>query len=157
MINRGARAERQVHLRLLESRRLATEEQLKQLKAKYAAMPILLAEQQEKVLTGILAMSPDALVQFFQHHGLRVAQKHWHGMPRNTQHGDDLDPIIRRRIRGCDQVCFYFCINFRGENVSLIFQFFPNRCVIRDGAVKHDSEIYQVRLEENGLGTFHVR
>lgn len=93
MISGGARAERQANLRLLESARLETDEKRKQLKAQHAAMPLLLAEQPEEVLTGILAMSPDALVEFFQHHRLRVAEKHWHGMPRNTQHGDDLEMV----------------------------------------------------------------
>lgn len=92
-MTRGARAERQANLRLLESARLETDEKRKQLEAQHAAMPVLLAEQPEKALTRILAMSPDALVEFFQRHRLRVAEKHWHGMPRNTQHGDDLEMV----------------------------------------------------------------
>lgn len=92
-MTRGARAERQANLRLLESARQEMDEKLKQLKAQHAAMPVLLAEQREEVFTRILAMSPDVLVQYFQHHRLRVAEKHWHGMPRNTQHGDDLEMV----------------------------------------------------------------
>jgi L-alanine-DL-glutamate epimerase-like enolase superfamily enzyme len=92
-MTRGARAERQANLRLLESARLETDEKRKQLEAQLAAMPVLLAEQSEEVLNRVLARSADALVEFFQHHRLRVAEKHWHGMPRNTQHGDDLEMV----------------------------------------------------------------
>lgn len=92
-MTRGARAERQANLRLLESVQLDTDEKRKQLEAQHAAMPVLLAGQSEEILNRILAMSADALVEFFQHHRLRVAEKHWHGMPRNTQHGDDLEMV----------------------------------------------------------------
>lgn len=92
-MTRGARAERQANLRLLDSARLETDEKRKQIEAKHATMPDLLAEQPEGVLNRVLAMSPDALVEFFQHHRLRVAEKHWHGMPRDTQHGDDLEMV----------------------------------------------------------------
>lgn len=71
MTSRGARSERQSALRLLETVRDETERQLERLKAKYAAVPVLLPEQAEEVIARIVAMPSDVLVDFFKDYRVR--------------------------------------------------------------------------------------
>jgi hypothetical protein len=71
MTSRGARSERQSALRLLETVRDDTERQLERLKAKYAAVPVLLPEQAEEVIARIVAMPSDVLVDFFKDYRVR--------------------------------------------------------------------------------------
>jgi hypothetical protein len=71
MTSRGARSERQSALRLLETVRDDTERQLERLKAKYAAVPVLMPEQAEEVIARIVAMPSDVLVDFFKDYRVR--------------------------------------------------------------------------------------
>jgi hypothetical protein len=93
MMSRGARAERQAKLRLLESVRLETDEKRQQLDQKHAAMPTLSAVHAEEFLARIRAMSPDKIVELFQGYPLRMAGKnsfyYAYGDPRVTAHKDD--------------------------------------------------------------------
>lgn len=93
MLTRGARAERQAKLRLLESVRLETDAKCKQLEQKHAAIPALTPAQAEEVWPRVRAMSPDEIVEFLQDYPLRMAGKNafsyvcWD--PRETPHKDD--------------------------------------------------------------------
>jgi hypothetical protein len=93
MMSRGARAERQEKLRMLEAARVETDAARKQLEEKYAAIPILTPAQAEKVWVGIKAMSPEDIIEFFQDYPLRRADKNPHyyvyGDPRDKPHKDD--------------------------------------------------------------------
>ena len=71
MTSRGARAERQSALRLLERMRDIAERQLECVRVKYAAVPVLLPEQADEVIARIVAMPGDALVDFFKGYRLR--------------------------------------------------------------------------------------
>src|ERR1035441_6039329 len=71
MTSRGARSERQSALRLLETVRDETERQLERLKAKYAAVPVLLPEQADEAIARIVAMPSDVLVDFFKDYRVR--------------------------------------------------------------------------------------
>jgi hypothetical protein len=93
MMSRGARAERQATLRLLESVQMETDQKRQHLEDKHTAMPILSAQQADEVVSRILAMSPEAVVEFFQNSRLRMAGKnpftYIYGDPRETPHKDD--------------------------------------------------------------------
>jgi hypothetical protein len=94
-MTRGVRAERQAKLRLLESVRLKTDEERKQIEQKHAAIRALMPAQAEEVLARILEMSTDALVDVFQDYSLRMAGEnpfyYTYGDPRDTPHKDDLE------------------------------------------------------------------
>jgi len=93
MLARGARLERQAIFRLLESVRQETDAKRTELETRYAAIPTLAREQAEQVVIRILAMSPDALVEFFQDHRLRMTGKnpfsYIYGDPREARQKRD--------------------------------------------------------------------
>jgi hypothetical protein len=93
MLSRGARAERQANLRLLESGRLEIDEERKQLEQKHAALPALTPAQAEEVLARIHAMSSDEIAEYFQDHPVRMAGKNSFyyvcGDPREKLYKDD--------------------------------------------------------------------
>jgi hypothetical protein len=88
-MTRGARAERQAKLRLLEAVRVETDAARKQLTEKCAAAPALEAAQAEKVWAEIRAMSHDNILEFFRDYPLRRAGGCVSNDRRSALHQDD--------------------------------------------------------------------
>ena len=89
MLSRGVRA---TTLRLLESLRVEWEEKGKELEARYAAMRALSAAQCQEAITRILAMSIEAVSEFYLDYRMRKAGKcqlHLYMLARDTRHDDD--------------------------------------------------------------------
>jgi hypothetical protein len=110
MLSRGARAERQRKLQLLESVRLETDAAHKKLEEKLAAIPDLTPAQAEKVFARVRAMSADEIIEFFQDYPLRMAGKnrycHHYGNPREMSHTDD--PELAAAVEAVNlAVCAY--------------------------------------------------
>ncbi|HTC50731.1 MAG TPA: hypothetical protein VK700_02215 [Steroidobacteraceae bacterium] len=104
MLSRGARAERQANLRLLESLRVEIDEKRKQLESRHAAIPALTAAQAERVVARIVAMSADAVWEYFQPYPLRMAGKnpfyYCYGPPCDTRH--DGDPELAAAVEAAN-------------------------------------------------------
>jgi len=136
---RGTSAERQANLRLLKSVQQETDVKGAELEARRDAMPILAAEEAGEVVTRILAMSPDGLVEFFQDCRLRLAGEtpfsYVYGGSRSTLHKHD--PETRAAVAGLNLALHDYDHALLDLRIS---ELFGGRLVWDESHASHDDE-----------------